>query len=527
MHGEGQESEAPRVPQSPERDSVKLLPQQASSAIGASAASSTFNLANTIMGSGLLTLPSAFADAGLLVGIVMAIVAAAFNVLSLHCLARAAKTRSVPARSSIGMVAEIALPGAGGVLIDVAVTAYGFGVCAAYLVVATDSLVDVTGFRTRWVWTLLSAVVVTPLTLLSSLDSLRFTSTLAIIALLTVAVVVVVYAAASTELGACGGYYDGTVSCIAPEAAPVAACPGAVQAHGRSLTATLKALSKFVLAFGCQQNILPIISELRMATRVRVSAVICCAIALALSVYLVVATAGYLTFGDLVCSNILNSYPRTATTAAARLLIACVVLTSYPLLAFEARRSLLTQFVACARAISGRRSLSAAKSLRRSSVRFRSTPQGVECASPPGAPSCAAGRPLGDPAPSPAAGAALMLTPHSRGSAAAHPEPAAPTPGTHRGGLSVGGCFVTSSEQRAVVGLYIASTFVVALSVRNLGTIVGLVGASAGMMISFIVPCACYVVLSFGWTPTRVASLFTLVLGVLLLPVCVGVELMS
>ena len=65
------------------------------------------------------------------------------------------------------------------------------------------------------------------------------------------------------------------------------------------------------------------------------------------------------------------------------------------------------------------------------------------------------------------------------------------------------------------------------LSVRNLGTIVGLVGASAGMMISFIVPCACYVVLSFGWTPTRVASLFTLVLGVLLLPVCVGVELMS
>ena len=120
-----------------------------------------------------------------------------------------------------------------------------------------------------------------------------------------------------------------------------------------------------------------------------------------------------------------------------------------------------------------------------------------------------------------------MLTPHSRGSAAAHPEPSASTPRRHRGGLSMGGCFVTSSEQRIVVCVYVVTTFMVALSVSNLGVIVGLVGASAGMMISFIVPCACFVVLTIGWTPIRCMALFTLVLGMVLLPICVGVELTS
>ena len=75
-------SSEPRQLHSAEKDSAKLLPLHRRG--GASLSSSIFNLANTIMGSGLLTLPSAFSEAGLFVGLVMAVVAAALNVFTLH-----------------------------------------------------------------------------------------------------------------------------------------------------------------------------------------------------------------------------------------------------------------------------------------------------------------------------------------------------------------------------------------------------------------------------------------------------------
>lgn len=567
-------SSEPRQLHSAEKDSAKLLPLHRRG--GASLSSSIFNLANTIMGSGLLTLPSAFSEAGLFVGLVMAVVAAALNVFTLHCLARASKSRLVPAGASIGVVAEVALPGIGGLVIDVAVALYGFGVCTGYLIVSTDSLVDVTGVRQRWLWTCLSALIVTPLTLLSSLDALRFTSTLAILALLTVTLVVLVFYAASEPLGACDGYAAATVSCVPADAPPVEACPGQIEPLSRPMVPTLRALSKFVLAFGCQQNILPIVDELAHPTRRRVSRVSAVAISLALGVYLVVASSGYLTFGDRVCSNILNSYPRTVVIAGARVLIAAVVLTSYPLLAWESKRAALLRSAACVRALARRRELarrrppvrmgrdaeeeegvsssssSSTSSSTSSSAAAEGTASGTGLAAEgggSGAAACDAPSSVGLTRTTSCgdvlrSGPQGFLTPHSRGSAAAHPEPTSAlrtpsrtglgrstgrtprTPGTlRRGGLSSHGCFVAAAEQRAVAGLFICGTLTVALSVSNLGVIVGLVGASAGIMISFIVPCACFVSLAIGWDASRCAALLTLILGMVLLPVCVGVEL--
>lgn len=66
---------------------------------GATLAGSIFNLANTIMGSGLLTLPSAFASSGLVAGLLMAVVAAAFNIFTLHLLASMARSTHARART--------------------------------------------------------------------------------------------------------------------------------------------------------------------------------------------------------------------------------------------------------------------------------------------------------------------------------------------------------------------------------------------------------------------------------------------
>ena len=109
----------------------------------------------------------------------------------------------------------------------------------------------------------------------------------------------------------------------------------------RSFSNFLKAFPTFVLAFGCQQNMLALAAELREPSPVRTGIVIGLGIGAALLVYVVVASAGYATFGDLVCSDILNSYPRNGVVTVARLLITLVVLTSYPLIAYEAKHSCL------------------------------------------------------------------------------------------------------------------------------------------------------------------------------------------
>ena len=70
---------------------------------------------------------------------------------------------------------------------DVAILLNGLGVCASYMIVATDSFVEVTGVEVRQAWTLLALTLVASLTLLRKLDSPRFTSLLAIVAVALIA----------------------------------------------------------------------------------------------------------------------------------------------------------------------------------------------------------------------------------------------------------------------------------------------------------------------------------------------------
>ena len=59
----------------------------------------------------------------------------------------AAKTADTLGRDSITAMAEAALPFWGGLVMDVAILLNGLGVCASYMIVATDSFVEVTASR--------------------------------------------------------------------------------------------------------------------------------------------------------------------------------------------------------------------------------------------------------------------------------------------------------------------------------------------------------------------------------------------
>ena len=166
-------------------DSPSLLERGGVRAGGsASVASSVFNLANTIMGTGMLALPHAFATAGLASGLALCVVSAAANAFTNHLLTAASHRIE---GTSLPAMAEAALPFWGGLVMDVAILLNGLGVCASYMIVATDSFVEVTGVEVRQAWTLLALALVAPLTLLRKLDSLRFTSLLAIVAVALIA----------------------------------------------------------------------------------------------------------------------------------------------------------------------------------------------------------------------------------------------------------------------------------------------------------------------------------------------------
>ena len=98
------------------------------SSIGASLFSSTINLANTCMGTGVLALPAAFAVSGLLSGVIVCVSTSALMMLSLIML-DACATRSAVSIPTFHSVCDAALPGLGS-WVDGALTINCFGSAA-------------------------------------------------------------------------------------------------------------------------------------------------------------------------------------------------------------------------------------------------------------------------------------------------------------------------------------------------------------------------------------------------------------
>ena len=87
--------------------------------------------------------------------------------------------------------------------------------------------------------------------------------------------------------------------------------------------------------------------------------------------------------------------------------------------------------------------------------------------------------------------------------------------------------FVKAREERGVVSFFLVATISVALAVSDLGLVLGLVGASGGVVISFIVPSACFVRLAPPGTSAamRAAAMAMLMFSLVLLPLAIVIQL--
>jgi len=120
-------------------------------------------------------------------------------------------------------------------------------------------------------------------------------------------------------------------------------CKGSV-VLASSLPSTARVFPIFIFSFTCQQNIFAVCNEMQHSSSKKMDQVIWTSIFGSMAVYIIFSVSGYLTFGNAVHSDVFESYDNSVLVTVARILIAVMVLLSYPLQAHPCRASLLTLY---------------------------------------------------------------------------------------------------------------------------------------------------------------------------------------
>ncbi|KAI0018281.1 transmembrane amino acid transporter family protein [Xylariomycetidae sp. FL0641] len=286
------------------------------------------NMANSIIGAGIIGQPYAFRDAGLLAGVVLLV---ALTVVVDWTIRLIVVNSKLSGAGSFQGTVEHCFGRPGLVAISVAQWAFAFGGMVAFGVIVGDSIPHV--FKAIWpdlpnvpVLNLLAnrqAVIAIfvlgvslPLTLYRDIAKLAKASTLALISMFIIVGTVVIQGAL-TPPEERGGFTTPLVTIN----------EGVFQAIG-----------VISFAFVCQHNSLLIYGSLKTPTIDRFATVTHYSTGVSMLACLVMALAGFLTFGDKTLGNVLNNFPADNTmVTVARLCFGLNMLTTLPLEAFVCR----------------------------------------------------------------------------------------------------------------------------------------------------------------------------------------------
>ncbi|KAF9969788.1 hypothetical protein BGZ73_007692 [Actinomortierella ambigua] len=302
--------------------------------------SCTINLANTILGTGMLAMPGALATVGIVMGSFMIVFSALASGLGLYFLTRSA-SRTIGRSASFFACSKLTYPSAA-VWFDLAIAIKCFGVGISYLIIIGDlmpevvrslSMITVTMYGgdgsgdvdpimwflvDRRFWITAFMAIIAPLSFLKKLDSLKATSALALGAVAYL-VFIVVY------------YYS----------FPAAPLPPASELRLIRLSSDFfTTLPIFVFAFTCHQNIFSVYNELSDNGQSMLNRIISSSIGSAAVIYHIVAILGYMTFGNSVGSNIILMYNAGMLVTIGRIAIVILVMFSFPLQAHPCRACL-------------------------------------------------------------------------------------------------------------------------------------------------------------------------------------------
>ncbi|KAI0597239.1 transmembrane amino acid transporter protein-domain-containing protein [Biscogniauxia sp. FL1348] len=288
--------------------------------------SSVINLLNTIVGAGTLAMPSAMSHFGMTLGIIAILWSGFTSAFGLYLQSRCARYLD-RGSSSFFALSQMTYPNAA-VIFDAAIAIKCFGVGVSYMIIIGDLMPGVVvGFDARAAdipylvdrnfWITVFMLVIIPLSFLRRLDSLKYTSIVALVAI-GYLIVLVVYHFASDPL--------------APrEKVKLVTWGGPVEA--------LASLPVVIFAYTCHQNMFSILNEIRDYSPLSIMGVISSSIGSAASIYILVAITGYLTFGDDVTGNIVSMYPPSIASTIGKAAIVVLVTFSIPLQVHPCRAS--------------------------------------------------------------------------------------------------------------------------------------------------------------------------------------------
>ncbi|KAI5477022.1 alpha-1,2-mannosyltransferase, glycosyltransferase family 22 protein [Pseudohyphozyma bogoriensis] len=282
-----------------------------------------------------LSLPHAFASGGLLPGMVTVVWCGMTSGLGLYFLSRCA-AKAPHRAASFAALSALTFPKIGRIF-DLAIFLKCYGVSISYLIIIGALMPRVVisfspeapiWLLDRRLWILASVVVLCPLSFLRKLDSLKFTSYVALCA--------VVNLARHHFLSSLPSNYSLTsVPCrqifvVIFKFFHRSGMPPRGKIPLVNIgTSFISSMPVQIFAFTCAQNLFAIYNELRDNSQRRLNNVIGASIGSAAVIYEVLGVLGFLTFGTVVGSNIIEMYPHTLLVSICQLGITIMVLFSF------------------------------------------------------------------------------------------------------------------------------------------------------------------------------------------------------
>lgn len=271
---------------------------------GASFSGAVFNLSTTVVGAGIMALPAAVKQLGMIPGLIMIVLGSLLTEASIGMILRF--TRASKAATYSGLVGD-AFGGAGRTLLQVCIVVNNLGMLVVYMIIVGDVLsgtwsgevrhsgVIEEWFGQRW-WTtrsflllLTTLLVFAPLISFKRVDSLRYTSALSVG--LAIVFVIITAGVAIVKL------MDGSIGM--PRLMPKLDD----QASFWKLFTTIPIL---VTAYICHHNIHPIENELKDPSQMK--SITRTSLALCSSVYMATSFFGFLLFGDQTLDDVLANF---------------------------------------------------------------------------------------------------------------------------------------------------------------------------------------------------------------------------
>uniref|UniRef100_A0A8C4Q0M5 Solute carrier family 38 member 3b n=1 Tax=Eptatretus burgeri TaxID=7764 RepID=A0A8C4Q0M5_EPTBU len=346
----------------------KFLPDGTSSALDSpftdhegkiSFGMSVFNLANAIMGSGILGLAYAMANTGIILFVCLLVSVALLSVYSIHLLLKTAGVVGIRAYEQLGFRA-FGIPGK--LAAGFAITLQNIGAMSSYLYIIKSELPTViktlsdSDEGSAWylngdyLLVMVTILVILPLTLMKNIGYLGYTSGFSLMCMVFF-LCAVIYKKFQISCPDSNGYhYDVNVTSLSTKIPSISPLHTNNNSHEDTCsphyitvsTKTAYTIPILAFAFVCHPEVLPIYTELTNPTKERMQSVANLSVFSMFFMYLLTAIFGYLTFYGRVEDELLHTYPHhDQLILAVRLAVLVAVTLTVPIVHFPVRKAIL------------------------------------------------------------------------------------------------------------------------------------------------------------------------------------------